>query len=159
MEITVDKWVYGGEGLARVDGRVVLAPFVLPGEKARVDVHEGVHAGLDAVIEASPERVEPPCPLFQRCGGCHYQHAPYDFQLARKVEILREQLRRVGKIEYSGEIEVVSGPPLGYRNRVQVHVAGGKLGYLAGALARSGSSHGGLSGGFAEAQSSLSRDA
>jgi 23S rRNA (uracil1939-C5)-methyltransferase len=131
MEILIDKWVYGGEGLARVDGRVVLAPFVLPGEKARVEIHEGVHAGLAEVTEAAPERVEPPCPLFQRCGGCHYQHAPYEFQLARKVEILREQLRRVGKIEYAGEIEVVSGPPLGYRNRVQVHVAGGKLGYLA----------------------------
>lgn len=131
MEILIDKWVYGGEGLARVDGRVVLAPFVLPGERASVEVHDGVHAGLGAVIEAAPERVEPPCPLFQRCGGCHYQHAPYEFQLARKVEILREQLRRVGKIEYAGEIEVVSGPPLGYRNRVQVHVSGGKLGYLA----------------------------
>jgi 23S rRNA (uracil1939-C5)-methyltransferase len=130
-EIVIDKWVYGGEGLARVDGRVVLAPFVLPGERARVELHDGVHAGLAQVIEAAPVRVQPPCPLFQRCGGCHYQHAPYEFQLARKVEILREQLRRVGKIEYAGEIEVVSGPALGYRNRVQVHVAGGKLGYLA----------------------------
>ena len=74
------------------------------------------------MIEPSPERVEPPCPLFARCGGCHYQHAPYEFQLARKVEILREQLRRVGKIEYAGEIETISGPPLGYRNRVQVHI-------------------------------------
>ena len=76
-------------------------------------------------------RVEPPCPLFTKCGGCHYQHAPYEFQLARKAEILREQLKRVGKIEYSGEIGIVSGPPLGYRNRVQVHLADGKLGYLA----------------------------
>ena len=131
MEILIDKWVYGGEGLARVDGRVVLTPFVLPGEKARVEIQSGVHADLDEVLQPSPERTEPPCPLFRRCGGCHYQHAPYDFQLARKVEILREQLRRVGKIEYDGEIEVVSGPPLGYRNRVQVHVEAGKLGYRA----------------------------
>jgi 23S rRNA (uracil1939-C5)-methyltransferase len=131
MEILIDKWVYGGEGLARVDGRVVLTPFVLPGEKARVEIQSGVHADLEEVLQPAPERAEPPCPLFRRCGGCHYQHAPYDFQLARKVEILREQLRRVGKIEYDGEIEVVSGPALGYRNRVQVHVEGGKLGYRA----------------------------
>jgi 23S rRNA (uracil1939-C5)-methyltransferase len=131
MEILIDKWVYGGEGLARVDGRVVLTPFVLPGEKARVEMQGGVHADLEEVLEPAPERTEPPCPLFRRCGGCHYQHAPHDFQLVRKVEILREQLRRVGKIEYGGEIEVVSGPPLGYRNRVQVHVADGKLGYRA----------------------------
>ena len=134
--VIVDKWVYGGEGLARVDGRVVLTPFVLPGEKVRIEIGEGVNARLAEVIERSPDRVEPPCPLFARCGGCHYQHAPYEFQLARKVEILREQLRRVGKIEYTGEIETISGPPLGYRNRVQVHIlssgrAGRRLGYLA----------------------------
>jgi 23S rRNA (uracil1939-C5)-methyltransferase len=123
--------VYGGEGLARVDGRVVLAPFVLPGERARIEMHDAVHAGLAEVLEPSPERVEPPCPLFRICGGCHYQHAPYEYQLARKVEILREQLRRVGKIDYPGDIEVVSGEPLGYRNRVQVHLKDGKLGFLA----------------------------
>jgi len=132
----VEKWVYGGEGLLRVNGRVVLTPFVLPGEKVRVEIGEGVNARLAEVVEPSPDRVKPPCPLFARCGGCHYQHAPYEFQLARKVEILREQLRRVGKIEYSGEIETIGGPPLGYRNRVQVHIlssgrAGRRLGYLA----------------------------
>ena len=132
----MEKWVYGGEGLSRVDGRVALTPFVLPGEKVRIDLGEGVNARLIEVLEPSPDRVEPPCPLFARCGGCHYQHAPYGFQLARKAEILREQLRRVGKIEYSGEIQTISGPPLGYRNRVQVHIlssgrAGRRLGYLA----------------------------
>jgi 23S rRNA (uracil1939-C5)-methyltransferase len=130
--VTIDKWVYGGEGLARLEGRVVLAPFVLPGETARVALGDGVHAKLVEVTEPAAERVTPPCPIFARCGGCHYQHAPYEFQLARKVEILREQLRRVGKLEYAGEIGVVSGPPLGYRNRVQVHIAGRRLGFLAG---------------------------
>jgi 23S rRNA (uracil1939-C5)-methyltransferase len=69
--------------------------------------------------------------LFTRCGGCHYQHAPYEFQVARKVDILREQLRRVGKIDYPGEIGVISGPPLGYRNRAQFHVERGRIGYRA----------------------------
>ena len=130
-EVTVEKWVYGGDALARVDGRVVLAPFALPGETVRLDVGEDIHAELAEVTQASPARVAPPCPLFTRCGGCHYQHAPYAFQLARKVEILREQLRRVGKIEYSGDIETVSGPPLGYRNRAQFHIDNGRIGYLA----------------------------
>ena len=130
-EVRIEKWVYGGDSLARVDGRVVLAPFLLPGETARVEVGEGVRADLVDVIEAARERVVPPCPHFMRCGGCHYQHAPYEFQLARKVEILREQLRRVGKIDYAGEIGVVSGPPLGYRNRAQFHIAHGRIGYLA----------------------------
>lgn len=130
-EVHIEKWVYGGDALARLDGRVVLAPFVLPGETARVDVRDAIHADLVEVLDPSEARVTPPCPLFGRCGGCHYQHAPYEFQLDRKVEILREQLRRVGKIDYQGEIEVLSGPPLGYRNRGQFHIADGRIGYLA----------------------------
>lgn len=127
----IEKWVYGGDGLARLDGRVALVPFVLPAELARVAVGKDVRAELIEIVEPSPDRVAPPCPIFARCGGCHYQHAPYEYQLARKVEILREQLRRVGKIDFQGEIETISGPPLGYRNRSQFHIENGKIGYLA----------------------------
>jgi len=139
-DVIVDKWVYGGEGLARIApqgasqeqaGRVVLVPSVLPGETARIETSDDVHARLLEVVTPAPERVAPPCPLFTICGGCHYQHAPYEYQLARKVEILREQLQRVGKIKFEGEVDVISGPPLGYRNRAQFHVAEGKIGYLA----------------------------
>jgi 23S rRNA (uracil1939-C5)-methyltransferase len=130
LDINVDKWVYGGEGLGRIDGRVVLVPFVLPGETARIAAGNDVHARLLEVLTPAPERVEAPCPLFTICGGCHYQHAPYEFQLARKVEILREQLQRVGKIKFEGEIGVISGPPLGYRSRAQFHIANEKIGYL-----------------------------
>ena len=130
-DVSIDKWVYGGEGLARIDGRVVLVPSVLPGERVRIDSGKDVHASLVEVLTPAAERVTPPCPLFTICGGCHYQHAPYEYQVARKVEILREQLQRVGKIKFEGAIDVISGPPLGYRNRAQFHVAEGKIGYLA----------------------------
>jgi 23S rRNA (uracil1939-C5)-methyltransferase len=131
-EVKVDKWVYGGEAMARIEGRVVFVPFVLPGEVAKVQLKDGdMHAGLAEVTQPAPERIAPICPLFTRCGGCHYQHAPYEFQLARKVDILREQLRRVGKIKWEGEVAIVSGPALGYRNRAQFHIANGKIGYLA----------------------------
>ena len=130
-DVQIDKWVYGGEGLARIDGRVVLVPSVLPTETVRIDFGKDVHASLVEVLTPAAERVTPPCPLFTICGGCHYQHAPYEYQLARKVEILREQLQRVGKIKFEGEIDVISGPPLGYRNRAQFHIAKGKIGYLA----------------------------
>jgi len=131
QDVKIDKWVYGGEGLARIEGRVVLVPTVLPGETARIDVGKDLHSPLVEVVTPAPERVSPPCPLFGVCGGCHYQHAPYEFQVVRKVEILREQLQRVGKIKFEGEIGVISGPPLGYRNRAQFHIASGKIGYLA----------------------------
>ncbi len=112
-DIKIDKWVYGGEGLSRIEGRVVLVPHVLPGETVRIDAGKDVHASLVEVLTPAAERVPAPCPLFTVCGGCHYQHAPYEYQLARKVEILREQLLRVGKIKFEGEIGVISGPPLG----------------------------------------------
>jgi 23S rRNA (uracil1939-C5)-methyltransferase len=130
--VTIEKWVYGGDAMARIEGRVVFVPFVLPGEVARVQLKEGdMHAQLAEIVQPAPERVLAACPLFTRCGGCHYQHAPYEFQLARKVDILREQLRRVGKIKWEGVIATVSGPALGYRNRAQFHLAKGKIGYLA----------------------------
>jgi 23S rRNA (uracil1939-C5)-methyltransferase len=131
-EVKIDKWVYGGDAMARIDGRVVFVPFALPGEVVKLQLKDGdMHADLSEIMQPAPERVSPPCPLFTHCGGCHYQHAPYDFQLARKVDILREQLRRVGKIQWEGEIATISGPSLGYRNRAQFHLANGKIGYLA----------------------------
>lgn len=133
FEWKVEKLVYGGEGLGRVDGRVVLAPFVLPGETVRTRVEseraQMVRARVEDVIEAAPQRVAPPCPYFMRCGGCHYQHAPYEMQLEAKREILRETLRRVGKMEWNGEIAVVAAEPWGYRNRTQFHLEGGKIGF------------------------------
>jgi 23S rRNA (uracil1939-C5)-methyltransferase len=129
----VEKLVYGGEGLARLDGRVVLVPFVLPGERIRARAEREkpglVRASVIETIEAAAERVAPPCPHFGRCGGCHYQHARYEFQLAAKRSILAEELRRLGKIEVPEEIAVVAAEPFGYRNRVQLHVERGRIGY------------------------------
>ena len=106
-----------------------MVPFTLPGERVRARVfrnHKNFsEADLVEVLTPSPHRVTPRCAQFGRCGGCQYQHAPYEFQVARKVEILREQLRRVGKIDYQGEIETVTGPAFGYRNRAQFHIADG----------------------------------
>src|SRR5262245_40844997 len=82
FEVTVEKLVYGGDGLARVDGRVVLTPLVLPGERVRVAAEQEkpslVRARTLTVLDPSPERVPALCPYFTRCGGCHYQHAPYE---------------------------------------------------------------------------------
>jgi len=126
--------IYGGDGLARHEGQVVMAPFVLPGETVTVTLdppHKGLRRGRVQRVDApAAERQAAPCPLFARCGGCHYQHAPYELQLAWKREILREVLRRVGKIEAPDDIPALAGEPWGYRNRVQIHAAAGRLGFL-----------------------------
>jgi 23S rRNA (uracil1939-C5)-methyltransferase len=132
--ITIEKLVYGGEGLARLEGRVVLVPFVLPGETVRVEIGRAKNdlsrGRLLEITNPSPARVAPGCPYFLRCGGCQYQHIDYAAQVEQKREILREALQRVGKIEFPGDIATVAGDPWQYRNRVQLHVQDERVGYF-----------------------------
>ncbi len=133
FEVTVEKLVYGGDGLARADGRVVLTPFVLPGEQVRVQAYSEkpglVRARPVQVLTAAPQRVKPECGYFARCGGCHYQHASYAAQLDAKRAILAEELWRQAKIKWDRPVAAVAGEPWGYRNRAQFHTEAGKLGY------------------------------
>jgi 23S rRNA (uracil1939-C5)-methyltransferase len=132
--LEVEKLVYGGDGLIRHEGQVVLTPFVLAGERIDAEIEkpkQGVARGaVTAITLPSPFRVKPECEYFGRCGGCHYQHADYGAQLDAKKSILIETLERVGKLKDLPVIEVIAGEPWGYRNRVQFHVQNGKLGYL-----------------------------
>lgn len=130
MLLTIEKLIYGGDGLARVpgDGRaqVVFVPFVLEGEQVEAEVSQqkrGFARGtLKQVVSPSAQRVQPFCPYFSACGGCHYQHIEYAHQLQIKREILRETLRRTAKIEWTGEIAVHASPERHYRNRTRLHV-------------------------------------
>ena len=103
LDLTIEKLVYGGEGLSRVDGEVIFTPFVLPGEAVQVAAPASTkgarRADLLAVTQPSDDRVTPPCPIFGKCGGCHYQHVDYPAQLRLKRGILAETLRRGAKIE------------------------------------------------------------
>ena len=123
MEVTIEKLIYGGDGLARHDGATVFVPFVIPGEVVSIQETERkkkfIRGLPETIVKPSPERATPPCPHFQICGGCHYQHIPYESQLRYKEEILRETLRRIGKIDWKGPITTHSAAPLNYRNRAQ----------------------------------------
>jgi 23S rRNA (uracil1939-C5)-methyltransferase len=135
--LTIEKLIYGGDGLARLPadpptdkaagrGKAVFVPFVLAGEKIEASLTEQkpgfARAKAEAVIQASPHRIRPACPYFSRCGGCHYQHASYEHQLEIKKEILRESLRRTAKLELPFDIEVHPSPPWNYRNRSRLQV-------------------------------------
>lgn len=132
--LTIEKLVYGGDGLARLDGKVILVPYVLPGEVVRAEIdrlkNDLFRGKVLELITPSPSRVAPGCPYFQRCGGCQYQHIDYSIQVEQKRAILREVLQRVGKIEVAGEIDVVAGDPWQYRNRIQLHIDRGQVGYF-----------------------------
>jgi 23S rRNA (uracil1939-C5)-methyltransferase len=133
MELTIEKMIYGGDGLARLPSsspsersRAVFVPYVLPGERVEAAIIEErpgfARARPHEILKASPHRTQPPCPYFGSCGGCHYQHANYDEQRRLKAEILRETLRRTSKFELPVELQVHSSPPFGYRNRTRFHI-------------------------------------
>jgi 23S rRNA (uracil1939-C5)-methyltransferase len=127
FEFTAQKLVYGGEALGHHQGRAVLVPFALPGERLEVEevrTAKGVaHARPLRVIAAARERIAPPCPYFGRCGGCQYQHLGYEHQSAWKRDILRETLRRIGKIFWDGEIRVHAAQAWNYRNQAQLKIS------------------------------------
>src|SRR6185312_10084914 len=131
--VTVEKLIYGGDALARIDGQAVFIPFALPGEEVEVRTSPGKGKSLRGlntrVFSASAQRVQPGCEYFGHCGGCQYQHADYAYQLEQKVAILRETLARLGKITIEQEIPVIKSEPWGYRNRVKLHFERGKVGY------------------------------
>jgi 23S rRNA (uracil1939-C5)-methyltransferase len=131
----IEKLIPGGDGMARPDqGQIGFAPSVIPGERLRVLASAKkkgfARATRFELIERSPERVEPPCRYAGRCGGCDWLHIEYSAQLRHKLELLRDALSRGGKIEPLPELSIEPSPhPLGYRNRIRVHVEQGQVGF------------------------------
>jgi len=132
LNLTIEKLIYGGDGLARLPaddhgrGKAVFVPYVLEGERidARVtDEKPGfARAQAETILQPSPNRIEPHCPYFLRCGGCHYQHATYEHQLQTKASILRENLARIARMELDVPLQVHASPPWNYRNRTRMQV-------------------------------------
>src|SRR5437016_13931671 len=101
--LSIEKLIYGGEGLAHADGNTVFVPYVLPGEEVRANTKSKkkklIWADLLEVTAPAKEREKAKCPHFQKCGGCHYQHIPATEQSRLKKDILRETLSRLGGIK------------------------------------------------------------
>ncbi|MFI6228275.1 class I SAM-dependent RNA methyltransferase [Micromonospora echinospora] len=143
IELTVGAVAPGGHCVARLDGQVVFVRHALPGERVVAEVTE-VHRGFlraDAVtvLQAAPQRVEPPCPYAGpgRCGGCDLQHVAPEAQREWKVAVVREQLTRLGGLTdteldaLDPQVAALPGGPLGWRSRVRYAVdAAGRAGLL-----------------------------
>lgn len=136
MQLTIEKLIYGGDGLARTApdengrGKAAFVPFVLRGERVEacpVEEKPGfLRARAEKIVTASLERIQPGCPYFSRCGGCHYQHTGYDHQLEIKTTILIETIQRIAKIELPEKPHVHAAAPWHYRNRTRMKVRGGR---------------------------------
>src|SRR3712207_879766 len=124
LEVTVERILPGGVGLAHAEGRTVFVALAAPGDRLRVRVDSVrgrvAFASIVEVLQASPSRVEPPCPYFGRCGGCDFQQLNYRAQLEAKVEIIRDCLRRVARVEPPAEIQITPSPlEWHYRSRAR----------------------------------------
>jgi 23S rRNA (uracil1939-C5)-methyltransferase len=131
LTLTIEKLVHGGSGLARMNGKTCFIDGVLPGETVLARIEENrsqyLKAALLDILEASPERTAPPCPLAGLCGGCQWQHISYPGQLAYKASILQDCLVRIGKL-YDCEVSPPAPSPLQtrYRSRAALKIDGRK---------------------------------
>lgn len=127
-EVDIVDLTHEGAGVARVNGFTLFIPNTLPGERAKIKV-VGVKKGfgfgrLEELIVPSPERVDPPCPIYKWCGGCQLQHLSYEGQLEYKRKQVEDVLTRIGKLENVPVLPTLGmgEEPWRYRNKAQVPV-------------------------------------
>lgn len=138
IELRVTTLTNLGVGLGRHDlgdggpGWVVMVAFALPGERVRARVFRNhanfSEADLVEVIEPSPQRIAPTCPLFGTCGGCQYQNLSYEEQLGWKRRQVAELLRHMAGLEIEVSPVVGSPRPYGYRSKITPHYNGPREG-------------------------------
>jgi len=125
LELTIENLTNLGMGVARHEGWVVMVPFVVPGEKVRARIYRNhanySDADLMEVLEPSPDRVEPGCPLFMTCGGCQYQHLRYPRQLNHKTGQVEELMRRIAETDRGVEPAIGSPEVYHYRSKLTPH--------------------------------------
>jgi 23S rRNA (uracil1939-C5)-methyltransferase len=124
VSVTVRAIAAGGSGVADLpDGRVVFVPRTAPGDRASVQIERSkprwATGSLCELIEPSSERREPPCVLYDVCGGCQLQHLPYERQLEWKARFVKDALVRIGRLDVPDLPPIVGSPrETHYRNRI-----------------------------------------
>ena len=138
MRLIIEKLVYGGDGLARTERGIVFVPRTAAGDVVEADLIESkkdyATARVTKILEPSPDRQAPFCPNYETEGCCHWQHIAYSKQLDYKESILRESLKRLGRVEFNNEIHRITGPDRNYRLRATFHVMDGRLGFVNGPI-------------------------
>ncbi|MBL8186365.1 MAG: class I SAM-dependent RNA methyltransferase [Acidobacteria bacterium] len=131
-DVAIEKLVYGGDGFAHIGSQAVFVPFAAVGDQLRVRITEVernyARGVIEEILHASADRRTPPCPHFGVCGGCQLQHLSYAAQLNAKVAFVRESLRRLGCIDWDGEIATRSADEFGYRSRAELKIARDEFG-------------------------------
>lgn len=126
LELVMEDLTNLGQGVGRVDGWVVFVPFALPGERVRVRIWRNKksysEADLVEVLDPSPDRVDPVCPLFGTCGGCQYQHYTYSAQLEWKRRQIANLLKKMAQLDHPVNNTLGSpGHTYHYRSKITPH--------------------------------------
>ena len=134
MELQIVDVAFGGNGVARDNGKAIFIPYTIDGERVSAHVvrekKNFAEAELGEVLEPSPHRVTPECPYFGRCGGCAYQHISYEHQLEIKTRQVEQTLRRIAHFDVVPMRPIVPSPnPYAYRNRITVHCEDDVVGF------------------------------
>ncbi|GAA4722792.1 23S rRNA (uracil(1939)-C(5))-methyltransferase RlmD [Brevibacillus fulvus] len=142
MTLTIRSLGINGEGIGYYKKKIVFVDQALPGEVVHAELTEVkekyAHAKLVKVVQRSPARVQPPCPVYEQCGGCSLQHMDYQAQLVSKQELLIEALRKYAKLEHPPVKPTIGmANPWSYRNKAQFQV-GKQQGQLVAGLYRTG---------------------
>lgn len=136
MELTIEKLVYGGDGLGRLpSGEVLFVPWSAPGDHLHVERVPGnakpAKGDIETILQAGPNRTEPRCSVFGECGGCQWQHLSPASQRDWKRTIVEESLHRIGKLPNISVLPTLGSDETAwaYRNRVQwdIEPAGDEL--------------------------------
>ncbi len=133
-KIEIEKIVFGGKGLGRLNGQVIFVEHTLPGERVIVNLKEKKHYLEGEVIDiVSPSRfrIKPDCPYFPQCGGCNFRHCEYSYELELKKEIVVDTLQRIGKIPIEKDfIAILHGSRDFYRIKTGFKARNGKIGFF-----------------------------
>ena len=129
LELDVETLASSGDGLCRHSGYTLFTPGGLPGDRIRGKVIKTTpRFGVVDVFERmqlSNDRVDPPCPVFYKCGGCKFQDLSYEKQLEFKIQVVRDSINRIGGIALSKNIEVFGAEQqYNYRNKGSFAVQG-----------------------------------
>jgi 23S rRNA (uracil1939-C5)-methyltransferase len=135
-QVTIEKLVFGGYGLARTDKGVIFVTGVIPGETVTIEPFAKKGGSTIArpveIIESSPARRTPPCPLAGRCGGCDWLHIAYHVQCKAKQDIVHDCMTRIGHLKALPDIETISADEFSYRHRCQIKISPkGNAGFFA----------------------------
>jgi 23S rRNA (uracil1939-C5)-methyltransferase len=126
VTVSIESLSHKGRGVTHVAGKTVFVDGGLPGEKAVIQFtrqHSRYgEARIIELMESAPERVDAKCEHYGICGGCSFQHASPEYQIAHKQKILLEQLQHIGGVQPEEIIPPLTGPVWGYRRRARLGV-------------------------------------